>query len=217
MNKREGNATDLVLTKLRAAIQHGEFAPGQRLIEADLMRTFSVTRGPLREALRRLGIEGVIELTPNKGAMVKAYTQQELIDLFRIRESIEGLAARLAAENVLNRGLKEFFEQRYENIIHHETSESTSFGDENRAFHDLLVEIADNHQLADLMKRLQLPIVRYQIRAGLDEHYRNQSRQEHQSVVNAILNGDPELADLHMREHLRRASARIQAKKTPTY
>src|SRR5690554_6397314 len=89
--RRPGNSAELTLNQLRAAIQHGQFAPGQRLIEVDLMKAFSVTRGPLREALRRLGVEGIVELVPNRGAIVKEFSPNELVDLFRIRESVEGL------------------------------------------------------------------------------------------------------------------------------
>ncbi|MBO9356293.1 FCD domain-containing protein [Bordetella petrii] len=207
--KRPGNSTDRTLQQIRDAIQNGQFAPGQRLIEADLMEAFSVTRGPLREALRRLGMEGTVELVPNRGAIVKAFSRSELIDLFRIRESVEGLAARLAAEEVAKKGVREAFVRDYEAIDARGADPATVFREENGAFHDLILRFADNAQLTLLMKRLQLPVIRFQVRATLDEVYRQESRTEHRAVFDAIVREDPDAAEACMRTHLRNAAHRI--------
>jgi len=193
------------------AIQNGRFAPGQRLIEADLMEAFSVTRGPLREALRRLGMEGIVDLVPNRGAIVKSFSRQELIDLFRIRESIEGLAARLAAEEVAKKGARDSFIEGYEaiNVQCDDPDPAEIFREENRAFHDLILRFADNAQLTLLMKQLQLAVIRFQVRAMLDEAYRQQSRVEHHAVFEAVVSGDPDAAEAAMRTHLRNAAHRI--------
>ena len=207
--KRPGNASEITLERLRTAIQSGQFAPGQRLIEADLMEAFSVTRGPLREALRRLGMEGTVELVPNRGAIVKAFSREELIDLFRIRESVEGLAARLAAEQIGKTGQQAEFSRGYAAIAEQEGEPAIVFREENRAFHDLILQYADNAQLSLLMKRLQLPVIRFQVRAALDEDYRNESRREHHAVYEAVIQPDPDAAEMAMRQHLRNAAQRI--------
>jgi DNA-binding GntR family transcriptional regulator len=207
--KRPGNVTDRIVEQIRAAIHNGQFAPGQRLIEADLMESFSATRGPLREALRRLGMEGTVDLVPNRGAIVKTFSRRELIDLFRIRESIEGLAARLAAEEVAGKGLRDAFMQAYEAIDVQGSDPAAVFREENSAFHDLVLRFAGNAQLTLLMKRLQLPVLRVQIRVMLDERYRNESRNEHRAVLEAIIGHDPDAAEAAMRAHLRNAAHRI--------
>lgn len=205
---RLGNTTDRALEQIRSAIQVGRYAPGQRLIETDLMEAFTVTRGPLREALRRLGTEGIVQLVPNRGAIVRMFSLKELIDLFRIRESVEGLAARLAAEKMNNADTKASFSLAIARIKRSQGQPDTPFSLENQTIHDLILHHADNEQLSLLMKRLQLPIIRYQIRASVDEDYRNASRAEHEIVIAAVLSGDSDRAESAMKAHLRQASER---------
>lgn len=211
-NTRLGNTTDRTLEQIRTAIQDGRYAPGQRLIESDLMEAFGVTRGPLREALRRLGTEGIVELIPNRGAIVRMFSLKELIDLFRIRESVEGLAARLAAEKMTDNKTRGNFARSIEKIKRSQGQPDTPFSLENQTIHDLILHHADNEQLSLLMKRLQLPIIRFQIRASVDEDYRNASRAEHEAVIAAVLNGDSDLAESAMKAHLRQASERTLAR-----
>ncbi len=211
-NVRLGNSTDRTLDQIRTAIQDGRYAPGQRLIESDLMEAFTVTRGPLREALRRLGTEGIVQLIPNRGAIVRMFSLKELIDLFRIRESVEGLAARLAAEKMSIPEAKNNFACSIQEIKRSQGAPDTPFSLENQTIHDLILHHADNEQLSLLMKRLQLPIIRFQIRASVDEAYRKASRTEHEAVINAVLNGDSDLAELEMKKHLRQASERTLAR-----
>jgi len=207
-NIRSGNTTDRALEQIRAAIQDGRYAPGQRLIETDLMESFEVTRGPLREALRRLGTEGVVQLIPNRGAIVRMFSLKELIDLFRIRESVEGLAARLAAEKMIDGETKLSFANAIDKIKLAQGQPNTSFSSENQTIHDLILHHAGNEQLSLLMKRLQLPIIRFQIRASVDEDYRRASRTEHEAVIAAVLNADSDHAEAAMKAHLRQASER---------
>ena len=211
-NTRSGNTTDRTLEQIRTAIQDGRYAPGQRLIESDLMASFEVTRGPLREALRRLGTEGVVQLIPNRSAIVRMFSLKELFDLFRIRESVEGLAARLAAEKMVDTQARSSFARAIQKIKQTQGDPNTSFSLENQTIHDLILHHADNEQLSLLMKRLQLPIIRFQIRASVDEDYRNASRAEHEDVIEAILSGDPDRAESAMKAHLRQASERTLAR-----
>jgi DNA-binding GntR family transcriptional regulator len=207
---RPGNATEHALGVLRGAIQEGRFAPGQRLIEADLMQTFTVTRGPLREALRRLASEGVVDIVPNRGAMVRIFNRQEMIDLFRIREVIEGLAARQAAEAMADERCR--FEAALEKMDRARSVSAVPFSKENVIFHELVLTYARNKQLTGLMRQLQLPLVRFQIRASIDDAYREASRREHQAVVQAVSKGNAAQAESLMRKHLRQAADRVIAR-----
>lgn len=207
---RPGNATERAMALLRQAIQAGQFAPGQRMIEADLMRMFDITRGPMREALRRLASERVIELVPNRGAMVRQFSRQEVADLFRIREVVEGLAARLAAESMAT-GSEQHnqFQQAFEDLIASRGQPDSPFSKENVGFHELILSHANNPQLTQLMRQLQLPLIRFQIRAFVDDNYRERSREEHDRIGQAILRPDPAAAETLMRAHLKQASERF--------
>src|SRR5512139_4167270 len=91
-------ASDRAVQSLRELILGGEYAPGERLGEVELAAAIGVSRTPVREALRRLAAEGLVEITTNKGARVVEYPQADLDSIFTLRAEIEGLAARAAAE-----------------------------------------------------------------------------------------------------------------------
>src|SRR5690606_30250495 len=96
----EGEAdtlSDHVFRKIQAAIVKGEIAPGSKMSEPELARTYGISRGPLREAIHRLEGQRLLVRVPHVGARVVSLSQQELCELYQIRESLEGMACRLAA------------------------------------------------------------------------------------------------------------------------
>ena len=93
-----GATVDFIVERLREDILAGRLAPGSRLVESDLTARFAVSRGPVREALRRLSAEGLIEHRPHRGAVVRRLSERDIRELFQIRVEMEALAARLAAE-----------------------------------------------------------------------------------------------------------------------
>ena len=204
---RPVNLTEQLTDRLREAILHGVYVPGQRLVEADLMADFGAGRGPVREALRRLGAEGVLDLIPNRGAMVRKLSLKELRDVFRMREALEGLAARLAAERMADPAVRRAFARALAGIDIAHTGEN--FSELNRRFHQLIVDFADNEQLSITLRQLCLPLVRLQFRAAINEAYRRQSADEHAEVARALGTGDADAAEAAMRRHLRGAGERV--------
>lgn len=203
-----GNTVDHLFSQLKNAIQNGQLAPGQRLIEADLTKDYGVSRGPLREALRRLSAEGIIDFVPNKGAIVKRFSPKEIVDIFRIRQALEGLATRLATENLApDRHKKQW--KMLEQISLGTIDEDLAFGEENRLFHGIILELCDNLQLHTLIQQMQLPFLRYQIRGSLDRAYIRNSRKEHIDIARAMLAHDAKLAEKRMQQHLGKALDRL--------
>src|SRR5215475_432564 len=98
--KRRGDSVDAVVETIRQGILTGRFAPGQRLIVRDLMQEIAYSRSTLREAFRRLEADKLVTFVPNRGFCVQRLAPDEMRDLYRIREQLEGLAARLAAERI---------------------------------------------------------------------------------------------------------------------
>jgi DNA-binding GntR family transcriptional regulator len=209
--RNRGTTVDRLLDGLRNGILSGRFAPGQRLIEADLTREFGVSRGPLREAFRRLSAEGLIELVPNRGALVRRLSFRETVELFQIRTELECLAARRAAENIGERCVRETFEADVAPIWSEEARLSvTAYLDENRRFHDAVIAASGNSQLAVISRQLQLPFIMSQFSNTLSAGILCESVNEHRAIAAAILSGDPALAARAMRRHLCRA-ARLAA------
>src|ERR1700716_154277 len=96
MGEHAETVVEYTIGSLRNAIGEGRLAPGQRLVVADVTKMFGVSAGPVREAIRRLTGEGLVDITPHRGATVRQFSTGEVREIFEVREMIEGLAAKLA-------------------------------------------------------------------------------------------------------------------------
>lgn len=206
-SKGRGTTVERLVEHLREGILYGRYAAGQRLIEADLTRVFGVSRGPLREAFRRLSAEGLIESIPNRGAVVRRLTRKETRELFEIRTALEMLAAQLAARNISSPGVREKFEAAIVPIWNNSPRNMPlAYLDENKLFHQAVVDASGNEQLAAVGRQLQLPLIMFQLSGALTPDILAQSNAEHRAVAEAILAGDSAAAAENMRKHLDRAS-----------
>ena len=205
--KGRGTTVERLVEHLREGILYGRYAAGQRLIEADLTRAFGVSRGPLREAFRRLSAEGLIESIPNRGALVRRLTLKETRELFQIRTALEMLAAQLAAANIATPGVRAKFEAAIMPIWNDSPRNAPlAYLDENKLFHQAVVDASGNDQLAAVGRQLQLPLIMFQLSGALTPDILAQSNAEHRAVAQAILAGDGAAAAEGMRKHLDRAS-----------
>lgn len=204
--RARGSTVEHVFLHLKDGILCGRYAPGQRLIEADLTRDLGVSRGPLREAFRRLSAEGLVESVPNKGAIVRRLSARQTQDLFDIRTALEGLAARLAAQKVADPQVRADFERAIAPIwIEEPRDVAVTYLDENRIFHQAVADASGNEQLSSLVRQLQLPLIMFQLSGALTSETLRLSNQEHRAVARAILEGEGERAAALMQAHLDRA------------
>jgi DNA-binding GntR family transcriptional regulator len=201
-----GGTVERVFLSLKDGILTGRYAPGQRLIESDLTAELGVSRGPLREAFRKLTAEGLVESVPNRGAVVRRLSHKETQELFQIRGALEALAARLASENIGLPGVRERFEQAVAPIWN-DTPRNVglTYLDENRIFHQAVADVSGNEQLAALCRQMQLPLIMFQLSGMLTPETLALSNLEHRQVANAILAGDADAASAGMKAHLDRA------------
>jgi DNA-binding GntR family transcriptional regulator len=201
-----GGTVEYVLEHLRNGVIQGRYAPGQRLIEADLTRDLRVSRGPLREAFRRLSAEGLLESVPHRGALVRRLTLREMKELFQIRVQLETLAAQLAADAMADPAARSRFEREIEPIWNEEPRyPGPDYLDENHRFHDAIVTAGGNEQLLKLTRQLRLPVLMYQLAGTLKAVNIAESLAEHRAIARAILAGDGAAAQAHVRFHLTRA------------
>jgi DNA-binding GntR family transcriptional regulator len=204
---RRRSAGESVVDFLSEAIRGGRLAPGQRLVEVELTRELGVSRGPVREAFRRLAAEGLIEIVPNRGALVRRMSRDEAIELFEIRTELEAFAARRAATRASDDCVRERFRRAAAPIWATEPRQSTAaYIAENQRFHAAVVEAAGNGQLVTLHWRLQLSLILAQIGGALGPEAIAASLGEHRAIAAAILAGDPAKAGRAMRGHLERAT-----------
>lgn len=201
-----GTTVDYVLGQLRDGVMQGRYAPGQRLIEADLTRELGISRGPLREAFRRLSAEGLLEMVPHRGAVVRRLSLREMSELFQIRLALEALAARLAAAAVADPAVRERFRDDIDPIwAEHPRAPGLDYIEENNRFHEAIVTASGNRQLLTVTRQMQLPLIMYQLAGMLKPENIGASVAEHRAIAEAILAGDGGLAEARIKAHLERA------------
>ena len=193
-----GTATELI----RIAIVDGRLQPGARLKEKDLAEMLGISRTPVREALLLLQAEGLVEAAPNRGATVKAYTEQELADLYDLRALLEGYAARRAASRigaaqleVLQQSLEEFDDARL-------AQDRQAISAANLRFHFTIVEASGADRLAKVVRSaVEVPLV-YRSFYLFSEEETELSEIMHRRIAAALAAGDAERAELLMKEHI---------------
>ncbi|TVZ06688.1 GntR family transcriptional regulator [Trebonia kvetii] len=198
-------AVDRVYARLRQGILDGTYAPGARLGEADLAVALGVSRTPVREALRRLGSEGLLSTLPNKGARVRTWTTSELSDISDLRALLEGHAARQAATRITGADIAAMADlvTRMEAAAADGTDADIDLITElNREFHGAVIEASGNALLPGLMHSLlHVPVISRTYR-----HYSparmQQSMRQHRELVDALRAGDPAWAEAVMRVHV---------------
>lgn len=206
---QRGETVEMVVDYLKRGILNGQFAPGQRLISRDLMNEIGVSRGPVREAFGRLSADGLVQLTPNRGASVKRFTRREIMNVFQIREMLEGLAASLAAQQIGVGDNRKRLQHVQGVLSSISTGDTQAFMNGNRLLHRLIVDMSTNPELGLLIDRMALPIMMMQLRRLMNEEDLRCSRNEHDDIFSALLIGDPEQAEKAMRRHLRQSAQRF--------
>lgn len=198
-----------VIDDVRSLILGGRYAPGDRLGEVELAEALSVSRTPVREALRRLQAEGLVEITANKGARVMEYPRGDLETIFELRARIEGLAARQAATIATAEHAEALHEVALAIREHAERGDSDAVYRLNAEFHQSLVGIGGSAVLAQSISSLVHSPVLLRTYGSFDEEAMRRSVNHHIEIVAAIRAGDPEWAEAVMRAHLFSARASL--------
>jgi DNA-binding GntR family transcriptional regulator len=203
LGRRHQPLAAAVLTSLRDAIVSGIYSPGQRLVEEDLALGLEVSRGPIREALHLLAVEGFVEIEPRRGAKVSVFTRKQADDLFVMRLTLEGLVARLAAERRTNDQLQALREVCDAGLAAAEAQRTEDLPALNTAFHEALADAADNMILAEQLSTMSTMIqwaYAKRIRERLGDSWN-----EHRVIVDAVAARDPGAAEAAAQKHVRNA------------
>lgn len=201
-------ATDMAVRMLRAGMRDGRYAPGQRLIEADLTRELGVSRGSLREALSRLAAEELVVLEPFRSATVRRVSVREARELFAVRELLEGEAARLAALRIGEADNRDRLDAALSGFERHLMNpEVGEYLEENSAFHALIMELGGNLVLRAMAARLHLQTINHQARHLISHEAIRRAILQHRALGERILAGDADGAREAMQEHVRTSAA----------
>lgn len=202
--KKNQNGKDdtKIYLAIKEAIQNGAFPPGYRLVERDLAKQFGASRTPIRSAINRLTIEGYIDQSHYKGAVVKRLSIKDITHLLIIREALEGMACRLAAKNASETDKEELsniIEQMEESV---ERNDFIKYYSLSGVLHRKIMECCDNPPLFELADRVNLQTTRFQFRNILVPGRIKESIKEHREIVESIIDGDGDNAELVMRKHI---------------
>lgn len=200
--KVRGSLADMAYAALRDAISSGTLGPGLRLREAALAKHFGVSPTPIREALRRLEREGLVEVSLNRGAAVAAVSRQEIVDLYEIREVLEERAVRRAAEAAQRDFARiEALQAEAETAV--TEPDQVQFNRLDIEFHRALNDLGGNVQLAELAERIHRRI--QGVRVRLSVHVPGRpivSHAEHQAILSAVQTRDPDRAASLINAHI---------------
>lgn len=208
------SSPDKVANHVLDGIKSGRFVPGQRLIEADLSDTLYTSRGPIREAFKRLAAEGVLTLVPHRGAYVRTLTRREVAEVLVIQETLTALVTHLATENISKANNRQLFKRVYRELIANTSSADIhELLDRRAEFYDTLVTLSGNSELKRFVPIPQTNLLRTQFVRYFSSQERQRELQEYEKIASRILSGDANGAENAMRLHIK--NARISIERLP--
>jgi DNA-binding GntR family transcriptional regulator len=208
----EHSSTDVVINHITAGVLAGRYVPGQRLVEADLTRALRISRGPVREAFRRLDALGILSRTMHRGACVRTLSRTEGIDLLLTTEPLIGLVARLAADEVKagNGGRDIGLPGRELRSYRDRDPDLSNDPSQRQHFYDILIAIGGNTQLPSVFPTMRIHLLRLQTQSFRDGDDRRTNVDDFAAVAKAVLAGDAKEAEKASLAHNRRMRRAIQ-------
>ena len=198
-----------VFHTLRKAILTGELAPGERLMEIHLANRLGVSRTPIREAIRKLELEGLVKIIPRSGAQVASISEKELKDVLEVRRSLDVLCAVLASQRItpeekerLRRACDEF-----ERVT--KSGEQVEIARADVEFHDIISGATKNRRLIQILGNLADQMYRYRFEYIKDDMHYDRLAREHRALCAAIAGGDEEAAAATAKTHIDNQEASI--------
>lgn len=202
LESASGSLRAQVFAELERAIITGEYKDGDRLSELELSRRYGVSRTPVREALMQLELEGLVRNTPNKGAVVIGVTQKDIDDIFSVRVRIEGMAARLCAENIDDDGLLELERAAQLQEFYLSRGETELISELDSRFHELIFEYSGNRPLKLMLSHFHNYIQKARSSSVRTVSRARSSVAEHGAIVVAMRERNGADAERLMTEHI---------------
>lgn len=193
---------DVVFQTLRQAILRGELKPGERLMEIHLAQRLGVSRTPIREAIRKLELEGLVTMIPRRGAEVAQITEKSMNDVLEVRRAMDALCAELACDRITEEELAQLREacDRFEQSVN--TGDVKKIAQADVALHDIIVHATGNQRLIQLVNNLAEQMYRYRFEYIKDFTQHRHLIEEHRIIYEAIVQKDKETAAQAARTHI---------------
>ena len=185
---------DVVFNTLRTAILTGQLKPGERLMEVHLANQLGVSRTPIREAIHKLELEGLVIMIPRRGAEVARITEKNLKDVLEVRRALDALSVELACDRITESDVKRLYEacQEFERAV--KKKDASVIAQADVALHDIIVEATGNRRLQQLVNNLAEQMYRYRFVYIQEESQHDMLVAEHREIYESIASRDKERA-----------------------
>lgn len=193
---------DVVFKTLRQAILRGELKPGERLMEIHLANRLGVSRTPIREAIRKLELEGLVVMVPRRGAQVACITEKSLKDVLEVRRALDALSIELACDRITGDEKIELKNARDSFIAATKTKDATVIATADVKFHDIIIAAAGNDKLSGLINNLAEQMYRYRFEYIKDETQHDKIIAEHNEIYESIIAHDKQKAAQAVKTHI---------------
>ena len=193
---------DVVFNTLRRAILTGQLKPGERLMEVHLANRLGVSRTPIREAIRKLELEGLVIMIPRRGAEVARITEKSLKDVLEVRRALDALSVELACDRITEEDMKRLLQacQDFEKAA--KGKDASVIAKADVALHDIIVEATGNQRLAQLVNNLSEQMYRYRFVYIKEESKHDMLVAEHREIYESIASRDKERAARAAKLHI---------------
>ncbi|MGE4219533.1 MAG: GntR family transcriptional regulator [Alphaproteobacteria bacterium] len=200
-----------VVARVRDMIVEGELLPGTKVPERLLCERFGISRTPLREALKVLASEGLVDLHPNRGATVSALTAESIDEVFPVMGALEALSGELAAARITDTGIAEIRALHYQMAVQHVRGDLATYFRLNQAIHERILEAAGNPTLTALYRSLAGRIRRARYLANVTPERWADAVREHEAILNALAMREGAALGELLRRHLGRTCEAVKA------
>lgn len=193
---------EMVYDTIRRRILNQTYVPSQTLVESSLSEEFGVSRNTVRKALMQLVNDKLVELEPNKSAIVKFLTKEEALHLIEIREVLEGLIVYSAAKVITKDDIAKLKESLVKMKVLLDEGKLLEYSMENDLIHEVIDNVCPNREAINLLESVRLQLRSYNKRTILIMGRGQESYKEHIELINALESGDPDLSEKVMRKHM---------------
>jgi DNA-binding GntR family transcriptional regulator len=191
-----------VADRIRELIEQGELTPAERISEKQLCETFGVSRTPLREALKVLASEGLVELLPNRGARVIQPTLKQVKDTFDLMGALEGLSGELACQNASDTEIREICALHERMMAHYRNRELAEYFRVNRQIHESILLASGNEVLQEMYSNLSQRVKRVRYSKKMTDSFWRQAVNDHERMIVALERRDGTQLGQILRDHL---------------
>ena len=201
-NKEQLVFANILFNTLRQAILTGELKPGERLMEIHLADKLGVSRTPIREAIRKLELEGLVTMIPRRGAEVAQITEKSMNDVLEVRRALDAFCVELACDRITEEGLTALRDAcgQFETAV--KTKDTKKIAHADVALHDIIVQATGNQRLIQLVHNLSEQMYRYRFEYIKDTSQHEMLVEEHRIIYESLVNKDKETASEAAKTHI---------------